>query len=152
MRAERPRVSVARPLGPADVDSAAKLAALEGAALWDAAAFAHELTLAHATLVAVDGDDGTLAAFAVWWRVVDETHLLNMVVAPGARRRGLGAALVAQMLDEARGRGDVAALLEVRAGNRAAQALYERAGFSRAGLRRGYYADGEDAVQMVRSL
>lgn len=145
-------MSATRPLSAADAEAAAQLAAHEGAALWDAAAFAHELTLPHATLVGVDGEDGALAAFAVWWRVVDETHLLNMVVAPSARRRGIGGALVAQMLREARARGDAAALLEVRVGNVAAQALYERAGFSRAGLRRGYYADGEDAVLMACAL
>jgi len=145
-------VTVLRPLLPSDVGAAARLAAHEGAALWDAVAFAHELTLSHATLVGVDDEEGALVAFAVWWRVADETHLLNMVVAPGARRRGVGRALVERMLADARARGDTSALLEVRLGNVAAQALYERSGFTKAGLRRGYYADGEDAMQMVCPL
>jgi ribosomal-protein-alanine N-acetyltransferase len=43
-------------------------------------------------------------------------------------------------------------VLEVRASNTAAQRLYAGAGFERRGKRRGYYADGEDAIVMGRSL
>ena len=40
--------------------------------------------------------------------------------------------------------------LEVRQSNRAAQALYEKYGFTKAGVRRRYYSDdGEDAVVMT---
>ena len=45
-----------------------------------------------------------------------------------------------------------AVLLEVRASNLAAQALYARLGFERVGLRKRYYADGEDAVLMTLLL
>jgi ribosomal-protein-alanine N-acetyltransferase len=39
--------------------------------------------------------------------------------------------------------------LEVRMGNQAARALYERFGFAPAGIRKGYYAEvGEDALVM----
>ena len=41
--------------------------------------------------------------------------------------------------------------LEVRAGNETAERLYQRHGFIRTGLRRGYYQpSGEDAVLMTR--
>jgi ribosomal-protein-alanine N-acetyltransferase len=47
--------------------------------------------------------------------------------------------------------GAVRALLEVRAGNREALALYESLGFRRVGVRRGYYRDpAEDALLMTR--
>jgi len=140
-----------RRMRAADVTSAAQLSAQEGAARWDADAFLRELQLPYSELHVIE-EAGRVLAFAVWWRVVDETHLLNMVVAPEARRRGLGAGLVQAMLDDARGRRDRAALLEVRAGNVAALRLYGAAGFVRVGRRRGYYADGEDAVLMERVL
>ncbi len=48
--------------------------------------------------------------------------------------------------------GAEAVLLEVRASNAAALRLYESLGFQRVGLRRRYYADGEDAVLMTLAL
>jgi ribosomal-protein-alanine N-acetyltransferase len=45
------------------------------------------------------------------------------------------------------------ALLEVRAGNVAALALYARAGFQECGRRKRYYADtDEDALVLCRDL
>ena len=44
------------------------------------------------------------------------------------------------------------AMLEVRASNMAAVALYEQLGFQHVGRRKGYYADGEDALLMNRAL
>jgi len=42
--------------------------------------------------------------------------------------------------------------LEVRRSNQAAIALYRSVGFRAVGLRRAYYADGEDAVDMLLDL
>ena len=44
------------------------------------------------------------------------------------------------------------AMLEVRASNAAAIALYEQLGFQHVGRRRGYYPDGEDACLMNLTL
>jgi [ribosomal protein S18]-alanine N-acetyltransferase len=72
----------------------------------------------------------------------DVADLQRIAVAPGWRRRGVAGALL--------GACDVSAfarvLLEVRADNAAAIAFYRRHGSSR----RGYYADGADAVGMQR--
>lgn len=43
-------------------------------------------------------------------------------------------------------------LLEVRASNSPALALYTSLGFERVGLRKRYYSDGEDAVLMTLLL
>jgi ribosomal-protein-alanine N-acetyltransferase len=40
--------------------------------------------------------------------------------------------------------------LEVRSNDAAAQAFYERLGFRRVGLRRGFYAGGVDALLLAR--
>jgi ribosomal-protein-alanine N-acetyltransferase len=54
-------------------------------------------------------------------------------------------------MGRARREGAVRALLEVRAGNREAVALYESLGFSRLGVRREYYREpNEDALVLVR--
>lgn len=95
--------------------------------------------------------DGRIAAYAVLLPGVDEAELLLLAVAPEQRRRGLGRMLLGEMLDWARKIGRRRVVLEVRVGNAAAIALYQAAGFSRIGLRRGYYpaANGrEDALLM----
>jgi len=77
-----------------------------------------------------------------------EAHVLTVGVLPAWRRRGLGAALLHNLLDAAGAR---RVLLEVRADNEAAQRLYVRNGFRPIGRRRGYYQpSGGDAVVMAR--
>ncbi|MCU0578714.1 MAG: GNAT family N-acetyltransferase, partial [Desulfobacterota bacterium] len=56
-------------------------------------------------------------------------ELFRVAVAPELRRRGIGGALVAEFLRQARGRGMRSAVLEVGAANAAALALYRAAGF-----------------------
>lgn len=118
---------------------------------WDAAAFAGFLG-DPLVFVLVEGD----AAFLLGRAVAGEAELLTLAVAPEARRRGLGRKLVARFLYQARLRGAETAFLEVAADNAAAMTLYARAGFARAGLRRGYYRTPEgaavDAVVMARAL
>jgi ribosomal-protein-alanine N-acetyltransferase len=100
----------------------------------------------------VEGDAGFLLGRAV----AGEAELLTLAVAPEARRLGLGRKLVARFLYQAQLRGAVRAFLEVKADNAAAVALYESAGFTPAGRRRGYYrsADGTrtDALVLAREL
>ncbi|RJK93488.1 ribosomal protein S18-alanine N-acetyltransferase [Vallicoccus soli] len=74
----------------------------------------------------------------------------TLAVAPAAQGRGVGGLLLRELLREAGARGCAAVLLEVRADNRPALALYARHGFERVGVRRGYYAGGVDAVVMRR--
>lgn len=81
---------------------------------------------------------------------LDEAEILDVVVAPAWRRRGIGARLVNSLLVRLWARGLRTATLEVREGNAAALALYRRLGFAVAGRRPGYYPDGEAAVIMSR--
>ncbi|OHB29706.1 MAG: hypothetical protein A2790_07310 [Phenylobacterium sp. RIFCSPHIGHO2_01_FULL_69_31] len=76
--------------------------------------------------------------------VAGEAEILTVGVAPWARRRGVGQALMTAALGVARQTGARAVFLEVDVGNAGAVALYERLGFYRAGLRRGYYDRGAD--------
>lgn len=73
----------------------------------------------------------------------DVLDLQRIAVAPGARRRGVARALLAQA---PAGR----MLLEVSAANVAARAFYEREGFAEIDRRRRYYRDGSDAIVMER--
>lgn len=118
---------------------------------WSVADFAGVLADPLAFLL-VEGD----AAFLVGRAVAGEAELLTLAVAPEARRRGLARKLVARFLYQAQLRGAERAFLEVAADNAPAIALYESAGFARAGLRRGYCKspDGSrsDALVLAREL
>lgn len=96
------------------------------------------------------------AGFLLARVVAGEAELLTLAVAPDARRRGMGAALVSAFVQESARRGADSAFLEVADDNAAARALYAAAGFTPAGKRRGYYEapDGsrQDALILVRSL
>jgi ribosomal-protein-alanine N-acetyltransferase len=110
-----------------------------------------ELARPWARLRVARGDGGVVVGYLLFWHVADEAHLLNVAVAPAMRRRGIGRALVEHLLAYARGNAVAKILLEVRASNRAAIALYEELGFAEINVRKGYYADGEDAVEMMRT-
>lgn len=91
--------------------------------------------------------NAALQAFLVAQTAGPEWELENIVVAPSARRQGLGTQLLRQLLENARQRHALAVLLEVRASNAAARALYQGCGFVEAGARPRYYQNPqEDAI------
>jgi len=90
-----------------------------------------------------------VTAFIVLWHVADEVHVLNVATDPAWRRHGFGRALMAQTIEFARAQGVRLILLEARRANAAALALYRSLGFFAMGVRRAYYSDGEDAIEMM---
>ncbi|MGE0786760.1 MAG: GNAT family N-acetyltransferase [Sandaracinaceae bacterium] len=80
----------------------------------------------------------------------DEAELQDIGVAPDARGRGVGRALLLRVLVRAEERGASRVLLEVARGNAAALALYTSVGFTLDGVRPRYYRSGEDALLMSR--
>jgi len=95
----------------------------------------------------------TLAGYVVGRLAADELHINNVAVRPLYRRNGLGTALLLKVLQAARGFNASRAFLEVRAGNAAAQALYERCGFTTVGRRRNYYSSPpDDALVMAAEI
>ena len=92
-------------------------------------------------------DNGPAIGFCSFWRVLDELHINNLAVLPDFRHRGVGAELLAFVLNEGARLGALRATLEVRRSNTPALMLYERYGFTVAGIRRDYYTNPqEDAL------
>jgi ribosomal-protein-alanine N-acetyltransferase len=86
----------------------------------------------------------------VTWLIVDEAHIATLAVHPGLRRQGIARKLLCIALTDAAKEGMLSALLEVRAGNAAAQNLYLQFGFEIVGRRPRYYQDNqEDALLMT---
>src|SRR5438874_11485839 len=77
-----------------------------------------------------------VAAFCSFWRLVDEVHINNLAVLPEYRRRGAATALLSRVLGDAVRLGAVRATPEVRRSNEPARLLYDRFGFTMAGVRR----------------
>ena len=97
--------------------------------------------------------DGFVIGFFAGWVIEDELHVNNVASSPAHRRMGIGEALMSAGIDEARLRCCQFVLLEVRASNEAAQALYRKLGFKSVGRRRDYYRlPTEDALIMKLAL
>jgi len=82
----------------------------------------------------------------------DEAEILTIAVVPERRQQGLGGALIQAAAAEARARGAVKLFLEVSTRNPAARGLYQQLGFAQVGRRKGYYADGSDALVLSKDL
>lgn len=96
-------------------------------------------------------EEGDVVGYAGLCDYPDEAFVQTMAVARSHQGRGLGALLLEDLLAEAERRRHTEVLLEVRADNVPAQRLYQRYGFVRDGVRRGYYPGGVDAWVMRRN-
>lgn len=82
-----------------------------------------------------------------------ELHINNVAVRDAYRRNGIAHVLLTRAIEEGKRLGCFTAFLEVRSGNKAAQALYEKCGFRAIARRPRYYSEPlEDAVVMSRAL
>lgn len=119
---------------------------------WTEGMIRDEFGVAHG-VVRLGEVDGVIAGYVIAWVIVDEVHIQNVAVHPKWQRRGVASALLRSIFEGAMAHGGGRALLEVRASNAGAIALYESLGFEEIGRRRRYYADnGEDAVVMGCSM
>jgi ribosomal-protein-alanine N-acetyltransferase len=151
-----------RPLRWWDVENVVPLEReLFGATAWTAEAFWSELAAPSRWYVvaaeeAVEPDAGPTATgserllgYAGLMATGHEADVQTIGVAPSAQGRGIGARLLAALVGEAAARGATELLLEVRADNPAAIALYRRFGFEQIAVRRRYYQPGDvDALVM----
>lgn len=116
---------------------------------WSESSVASELTNA-LSLWLVAEEDGHVAGYIGSQTVCEESDMMNVAVHPDFRRRGIGEALVKALETELRARGSHCLTLEVRASNAPAIALYEKLGFSQAGLRKNYYRDPKEDALILR--
>ncbi|MFP3309514.1 MAG: N-acetyltransferase [Acidilobus sp.] len=80
-------------------------------------------------------------------------HVISIAVLAEYRRRGVGSALMKEAIDVLSSKYDVDAVyLEVRVSNEPAIRMYEKFGFKKVRIIKGYYRDGEDAYVMVKRL
>ena len=137
----------------ADASQLPQIEAIERACFsvpWTRAQLASQLNgERHVFLAAVE--DGQVLGYVGMMFVLDEGYISNVAVAPEARRRGVGRALIAELLRRADEKELAFVTLEVRPSNEAAIALYSAFGFEAVGRRKNYYdKPSEDALLMTK--
>ena len=101
------------------------------------------------TLFLVAEEEGKILGDMGIMMVLDEGEITNVSVSKNSRRRGIGRALVGEMIHQMKKRGIITLHLEVRKSNKPAIALYSSFGFAKDGERKMYYEEPvEDAVLM----
>lgn len=144
------------PLTPADAVAVSRLEERCFPSFWSEEQYAKELQSPYlagwGAFVEQDGRK-VLAGYIACSHVADMWEIVNIAVDPAWRCRGIASRLLQAALQDARKKHSISCSLEVRRGNRPARALYARAGFVQAGIRKNYYAEtGEDALVLVLDL
>ena len=133
-----------------------QIAALEAASFsapWDEDSIRAELDNPLALWLAAEDGDGAVLGYVGSQTCFEDADILNVCVAPAARRRGVAEALMTELERRLRPKGVEKITLEVRASNEPAIRLYEKLGYGRVGLRKGYYEKPrEDALILQKSL
>lgn len=133
---------------PEDVDAVSRLEQQCFSDPWSRAQLEEELENPDACwLTAIEGDQ--VLGYMGIRLMGPEADVMQVAVAPQARRQGIARRLVQAMLEQCAGRGVERLMLEVRESNQPARRLYEEMGFIEEGRRKKYYRQPvEDAVLM----
>ena len=99
-------------------------------------------------LVALERDE--VVGYIGSQTAVDETDVMNVAVHPDQRRKGIAEALIEMLIKQLQEQGSHALMLEVRASNAPAIALYEKMGFRQVGLRKNYYRNPKEDALILR--
>ena len=103
--------------------------------------------------VTVVADDGSrTVGFAIMAVGDARAHLVLLAVRQSYQRRGIGARMTHWLVETAATAGMASVDVELRAGNKAAYALYRVLEFAEAQRVDGYYRGRETAIRMVRLL
>ena len=95
-------------------------------------------------------EDNRVVGYIGSQTAVDETDVMNVAVHPDYRRKGIAEALITELGARLKERGSHALMLEVRASNASAQALYGKLGFQQVGCRPNYYRNPKEDALILR--
>ena len=146
------------PMTGADIAAIERLESEGGLTHWGADCYRRDLGRTEFILLVARlqpglAQAGEIAGFLNAWLVADEFQLNNLAVSAAWRRCGIGSALLEAALRQARAQGAVRGVLDVRAANVAAQALYQSLGFRTVGVRKNcYHHPSDDALLMAAQL
>lgn len=119
---------------------------------WPLQMFFDELAQTETRRYLVAESAGEIVGYAGLMCIEPIADVQTIAVVPEQEGRGIGSALLTELIRESRLRHAADVLLEVRADNPRAQQLYRRFGFEQIHVRPRYYRDGVDALIMRLQL
>ena len=119
---------------------------------WPEYEFLNEMEHNPFSNLAVYEENGEILGYMDWWITYEQAQLANIAVARKAWGKGIGSLLMDECVRQSEKAGCEMLSLEVRVSNKRAIKLYEKYGFIRAAVRKGYYENGEDAHLMIKQL
>ncbi|WP_307038057.1 ribosomal protein S18-alanine N-acetyltransferase [Arthrobacter sp. B3I4] len=138
---------------PADIPAVHALeASLFPVDAWPVQMFVDELSQTDTRRYLVAEADGEIVGYAGLMCIEPIADVQTIAVVPEHEGRGIGSAMLTELIEESRLRHAADVLLEVRADNPRAQQLYRRFGFEQIHVRPRYYRDGVDALIMRLQL
>lgn len=104
------------------------------------------------TVTVIASDRDRTVGFAIMRLPGERAHVVLLAVRASHQQRGIGRRMTEWLVRTAATAGVASVHVELRAGNRAAHALYRAAGFTETLRLEGYYGGRETAVRMLRLL
>ncbi len=132
----------------ADLDAVAALEAECFSHPWSKKSLEESLGNENAVFLAAH-EDGKVIGYVGMEVIVDEGYIFNVAVGADYRRRGVGYALVRELVTYGMKNNLCFITLEVRESNSAAISLYSKFGFIKAGERKNYYSDPDEAAVLM---
>jgi len=93
--------------------------------------------------------EGKICGYIGSYSALDEGYITNVAVNPDFRRRGVGKALVGELIRQGKEKGLSFLTLEVRESNEGAIALYSDLGFENVGKRPRFYSNPTEAAYLM---
>ena len=138
-----------RTMEPQDVPQVAELEKVCFSDPWSEKSIVSELdNPLSCWLVAVSGEQ--VVGYVGSQTVLDGSDMMNIAVSPDFRRKGIAESLIEALVSLLRDRKSRCLILEVRASNVPAIALYEKLGFLEIGRRRNYYRNPKEDALILR--
>jgi tRNA threonylcarbamoyl adenosine modification protein YeaZ/ribosomal-protein-alanine acetyltransferase len=134
-----------------DIPAMAKIHAAGFATGWTVADLGGILAVPGAAAMVVELA-GTVYGFVQFQWVAGEAEINTICVLPNYRRQHFGQDLMRGLVTHLQSVGTTKLFLEVAENNTAARGLYAGFGFQVNGIRKGYYADGQNAVTMIKEI
>lgn len=137
------------PMNESHVSQIAELEKLCFSDPWSERSVASELHNPYAYWL-VACSEGRVVGYVGSQTAIDEADMMNIAVHPDFRRTGIAEKLVTALCGTLAQRGVRCLLLEVRASNEPAKALYEKLGFVPVGRRPNYYRNPREDALILR--